>query len=113
MREPLRRGFSNQRARGLDARQVKGLGLLCGLYLALVTAPAGAAAPGLFCTAFVDVGVVDSATPVVQPHRTVVVRGERIEGVYPATHPVPSGCLRIAGRDRFLIPGLTDSHVHF
>jgi imidazolonepropionase-like amidohydrolase len=92
---------------------MKGLGSLCGLCLALVAAPVVAAAPGPACTAFVDVGVVDTAAPIVQLHRTVVVRGERIEGVYPATHVVPPRCLRIAGRDRFLIPGLTDSHVHF
>jgi len=91
---------------------MKGLGTLCGVVVALVARAAVAVAPDTTCTAFVDVAVVDSAAPVVQPHRTVVVRGERIDGDYPDPHPVQSACLRISGQGRFLVPGLTDSHVH-
>src|SRR5579885_406572 len=86
--------------------------LLRGTFLALIATPAVAGAPTTDCAAFVDVAVVDTAAPVVQPHRTVVVRGGTIDGVYAASHPVDSGCLRIAGEGRFLIPGLVDSHVH-
>ncbi|HZT03756.1 MAG TPA: amidohydrolase family protein [Steroidobacteraceae bacterium] len=85
---------------------------LCALALVIAVRPAAAAAPMTACTAFVDVSVVETSEPRVQSHRTVVVRSERIEGIYTASDPVPSTCLRIAGEGRFLIPGLTDSHLH-
>ena len=44
---------------------------------------------------------------------TVVVDGDRISRVGPATEtPAPEGAAIIDGRGRFLIPGLTDMHVH-
>lgn len=47
------------------------------------------------------------------PDRTVLVRSGRITAVGPrAGTPVPRGARRIDGRGRFLIPGLTDLHVH-
>lgn len=91
---------------------MKAFALLSSLVLILICRPANAAASVTACTGFVDVSVVDTAAPRIQSHRTVIVRGERIEGVFPAAHAIPSDCLRIAGQGRFLIPGLTDSHVH-
>src|SRR5258708_416707 len=73
--------------------------------------PAAPAAPG--CAAFVDVTVVAMDRERLAPHRTVLVRGDRIRAVAAVDSlAVPSGCTRIEGRHRFLIPGLTDSHVH-
>lgn len=86
--------------------------LLYGSALIATVAPAAAAPLTEACAGFVDVAVVDTTSPRIEPHRTVIVRGERIEGVYSASHPLPSSGLRIAGEGRFLIPGLTDSHVH-
>jgi imidazolonepropionase-like amidohydrolase len=48
------------------------------------------------------------------PHTTVVVEGDRIASVGPASAvKVPRGCERIDGQHRYLIPGLIDTHVHF
>jgi len=49
----------------------------------------------------------------VLPDQTVIVRDERIAWIGPsrAAH-VPGQCAVINGRNRYLIPGLVDSHVH-
>ncbi len=81
------------------------------LFLAfgLTSAPAG---PSRF--AIVGVSVVDVSAGTTLPDRTVVVAGDRIETVGPASGvAVPSGTVRIDGRGRFLMPGLIDAHVHF
>jgi len=45
---------------------------------------------------------------------TVVISGERIVAVGPrASTAVPAGAVRIDGKDKWLIPGLIDGHVHF
>ena len=62
------------------------------------------------CTAFVDVTVVDSDRPALDPHRTVEVRGDRILSV--GNGPASASCQKIDGQGRYLIPGLVDSHVH-
>src|SRR5258708_21594332 len=78
---------------------------------AAAIAPAAPAARG--CAAFVDVTVVAMDRERLAPHRTVLVHGDRIRAVAAVENlAVPSGCARIDGRHRFLIPGLTDSHVH-
>ncbi len=47
------------------------------------------------------------------PKQTVLVRGEAIALVGDATTlSVPSNALRIDGRGRYVMPGLTDAHVH-
>ncbi len=50
----------------------------------------------------------------IRPHSTVVVDGSRISGVGPtASTPPPKGAQVIDGAGKWLIPGLTDAHVHF
>jgi imidazolonepropionase-like amidohydrolase len=45
--------------------------------------------------------------------RTVVVRGDRIAAVAPSAElPVPAGVTAIDGTGKWLMPGLTDMHVH-
>jgi hypothetical protein len=63
--------------------------------------------------AFVDVNLVPMHVEGIVPHQTVVVRGDRIEAVG-ATEDVdvPPDAFVIQGRDRYLMPGLTDMHVH-
>lgn len=45
---------------------------------------------------------------------TVIVRGNRIERIGPEPNtPVPAGALRIDAKDKWVVPGLVDAHVHF
>ena len=73
-----------------------------------VSTPASGAIP----LAITDVTVVDVVTGRELPHRTVVVRGDRIAAVAPASRAVPRGVERISGRGQWLIPGLWDMHMH-
>ena len=70
------------------------------------------------CWTFVDVSVVhtDSAAANnsgIERHQTVLIRGNRIAEIASVSelHP-PKECALIDGRNRYLIPGLTDSHLH-
>ncbi len=59
-----------------------------------------------------DVTVIDATGAPARPHRTVAVRGNRIEGVYDGYRAGLSDVVRIDGKGKFLIPGLWDMHVH-
>jgi imidazolonepropionase-like amidohydrolase len=62
---------------------------------------------------FRDVTVITGAAAPPMPHTTVIVRGERIAAMGPASNTViPSGAQVIDGAGRYLIPGLIDLHVH-
>ena len=64
-------------------------------------------------TAFVDVTLVAMVDESELPHQTVVVRGDRIIAVGPLGEvEIPDDALRIDGRGQWLMPGLTDAHVH-
>src|SRR5262245_61024423 len=60
--------------------------------------------------ALVNANVVDVATGSVQRAATVVLRDGRIESI--GTGAVPAGVRTIDLRNRYLIPGLIDAHVH-
>ena len=63
--------------------------------------------------AFVDVNVIPMDSEVVLSGQTVLVHGDRIEAVGPVDQiAVPDGTFRIEGQGRYLMPGLTDMHVH-
>ena len=63
--------------------------------------------------AVTHVGVVDVEDGRVLPDRTVLVRGNRIVAMAPASDvAVPAAARVIDGRGRFLIPGLWDMHAH-
>jgi hypothetical protein len=82
------------------------------VFLALNTCGTAAAATRS-CTAFVDVTVVQVDRERELPHETVLVRDGRIAAIAPARKStLPARCFAIDGRDRYLIPGLIDSHVH-
>ena len=67
--------------------------------------------PGAF--AFVGVDLLPMDRPLVLRDQTVVVRGGRIEAVGPRSGtPVPKGARLIEGRGHYLVPGLSDVHVH-
>jgi imidazolonepropionase-like amidohydrolase len=73
----------------------------------------GASSPWLYIH---DVTVIDATGAGAQAHRSVIVRGNRIEGIVSSqelekTSPKRAGTW-IDGRGKFLIPGLWDMHVH-
>jgi hypothetical protein len=69
-----------------------------------------AAAPAI---AFVDVNVIPMDRQRVVAGQTVIVRGDRIEAVGPARSTgIPSGAVRIDGRNKYLMPGLAEMHAH-
>jgi len=79
---------------------------------AAAPAPARGAAAGT-PLAFVDVSVVPMDSSLVIPHQNVVIRGDRIEAIGPASSlKVPSGAQTVDGRGLWLMPGLIDMHVH-
>ncbi len=64
--------------------------------------------------AVVDVTVIDVVRGEALPHRTVLVDGEAIVAVGAVDDvEVPDGVEVIAGAGRFLMPGLSDMHVHY
>jgi hypothetical protein len=60
-----------------------------------------------------DVTLIDGSGGPPQPHSTVVVRDRTIQAVGPVRAiRIPKGARVIAGKGKFLIPGLWDMHVH-
>jgi len=80
--------------------------------------PAVPVAPASFVaqpgdTAFTDVSVVPMTSDGALAHHTVVVRGDRIVAIAPASAiTVPAGAKVIDGTGKWLMPGLADMHVH-
>jgi hypothetical protein len=63
--------------------------------------------------AFVDVTVIPLSDERLLEHQTVITRGVTIVELGPSNRVVaPADAIRIDGRNRFLIPGLGDAHVH-
>jgi imidazolonepropionase-like amidohydrolase len=87
--------------------------VLFGLSLAACTRPEAREPTSPDTTAFVGVTVVPMDAERLLPGQTVLVQGSVITAMGPAESvPVPAGARRIDGRGRFLMPGLTDMHVH-
>jgi imidazolonepropionase-like amidohydrolase len=64
--------------------------------------------------AFIDVNVISMNREEILKHQTVLTQHGLIVAMGPAVSiSVPSGTLRIAGAQRYLLPGLIDMHVHF
>ncbi|HEY0740304.1 MAG TPA: amidohydrolase family protein [Chryseosolibacter sp.] len=64
--------------------------------------------------AFVSVNIVPMTGPEVLKDQTVVVEEGKIIAIGPSKEiAVPEGTSRIEARNRYLMPGLTDFHVHF
>src|SRR5687767_177009 len=63
--------------------------------------------------AFVSVNVIPMDRERVEQQQTVIVRGDRIAAIgATANLPIPEGATVIDGAGRYLMPGLTDAHVH-
>ena len=64
-------------------------------------------------TAFVNVNVLPMDRERIDTDQTVLVRGDQIVSVgAPNEVPLPDGTRVIDGAGRYLVPGLTDAHVH-
>jgi imidazolonepropionase-like amidohydrolase len=82
------------------------------LSLLSVVTPAQAQAQAA-TVAFVDVNVIPMDKERVLQHQTVIVRNGVITDVGDARRiKIPAGAQRVDGAGKFLIPGLTDMHVH-
>ena len=91
----------------------RSLVVLVGLLSACGKDAAPPAPPAAATAAFVDVTVVAMDTESALPHQTVLVNGDTIVAIGPVDRTaVPAGAERIDGKDRWLIPGLFDAHVH-
>jgi len=63
--------------------------------------------------AFIDVNLIPMDKERVVPHQTVIVRNGVIAEIGDVSRvKIPAGTQRIDGTDKYLIPGLTDMHVH-
>ena len=60
--------------------------------------------------AFINVHLISMDREGADRGQTVVVRGDRIVAIGPSTPP--TGAILVDGTGRYLLPGLTDSHVH-
>ena len=84
--------------------------LLLFLLSVFVTAPAQTQ---IGTVAFVDVNVIPMDKERVLQHQTVIVRNGVISEIGDARRiKIPASAQRIDGTGKFLIPGLTDMHVH-
>jgi imidazolonepropionase-like amidohydrolase len=85
--------------------------LLCATLLG--PGPAGEPADQEPITAFVNVTVIPMDRERSLPNQTVVVRGDRIVEIGPASRvKVPEGGTRVDGRGKYLVPGLAEMHAH-
>ena len=58
-----------------------------------------------------EVNIVDVKEGKILPAQTVIIQGNRIQKIGPKL-PTPSGAQVISAKDKYLIPGLWDMHVH-
>jgi imidazolonepropionase-like amidohydrolase len=87
--------------------------LAVSILLTLLASVGQTAAPPANTTAFVGVNVIPMDRERVLTDQTVIVRDGVIAEIGDAKKVrVPGGAQRIDGRGKFLIPGLTDMHVH-
>ena len=80
-----------------------GMGLFCCTVVAQDTAPP---------LAITHVTIIDTETGSLQPNVTVLISKGRIESIQRAGVAIPRNVRRIDGTGKFLIPGLSDMHVH-
>jgi hypothetical protein len=88
---------------------------LPGALLLSLLAPGPACAPAASdaTLAITHVTIVDGTSPTPRADQTVLIRGNRIVAVGPASSTrLPASARTIDGEGKFLIPGLWDMHVH-
>jgi len=100
-------------SRGATVIEVSGTGPWGITFVDPSKAPAAAAPPPAPPRAITNVTIIDVRTGTAVPDQNVVVLGERIAAVGPASAtPVPANAQILDGRGRYLMPGLWDMHVH-
>ncbi|HEX9979153.1 MAG TPA: amidohydrolase family protein [Flavobacterium sp.] len=60
-----------------------------------------------------NVTVVDVERQRLIPNQTVTIVGDLISDIKPANTKIPSNAVVIDAKGKFLLPGLTDAHIHF
>ncbi len=69
---------------------------------------------GTFAQTYItNVTVADVENMKLLEGKTVIIEGDKIGGIYPATIKIPGTAHIVDGRGKFLFPGLVDAHVHF
>jgi imidazolonepropionase-like amidohydrolase len=87
--------------------------ILAGLTALVASAQTKNAVKPAEAIAFVHVGVIPMDREVVLPDQTVLVTEGKIVAVGPAEKiKIPQGASKIDATGKYLIPGLTDAHVH-
>jgi imidazolonepropionase-like amidohydrolase len=93
------------------------LRLLPTILLALLATAAQAKGPGdgmVYITGVTVVHPEREGAAALEPHSTVIIRGDRIQSVMQnVTLELPQGATVINGYGKYLIPGIVDAHVHF
>jgi imidazolonepropionase-like amidohydrolase len=93
------------------------LRLLPTILLALLATATHAKSPGdgmVYITGVTVVHPEREGTAALEPHSTVIIRGDRIQSVMQnVTLELPQGATVINGYGKYLIPGIVDAHVHF
>ncbi|REL29319.1 amidohydrolase family protein [Thalassotalea euphylliae] len=102
-------------------KQVLGYGLLACFYCSAFSSSVSAASTHISSASLPDVDLVIEGTTIISPidkhqisvkaNHWVAIEGNRISQIGSLTKP-PKAKLVIDGSDQYLIPGLTDSHVH-
>src|SRR5438874_8612864 len=84
-----------------------------GVLVWVLPAPVLAQGPQPMTVAFTNVNVIPLDQEGVKQDRTVLVRGDRIVSIGSTYEvKVPSDAVVIDGAGQYLVPGLTDAHVH-
>lgn len=69
---------------------------------------------GICQTYITDVTIIDVDKQKLVPHQTVTIRNDIITGISSTSKTqIPQGAEVINGSGKYLLPGLTDAHVHF
>src|SRR5262249_42878616 len=82
------------------------------LVLTLLASSAMAGNPHPKCFVFTNVNVISMAEKETLTNQIVLVQHGLIRSIEPAPSKSRGGCLQIDGSGKYLIPGLTDMHVH-
>lgn len=62
--------------------------------------------------ALVDVNLIDGTGGPVREGVTILIRGDRIEGILDPGQPLPDTAQQLDLGGRYVMPGLIDAHVH-
>jgi dolichol kinase len=97
----------------MSFKRACGAALRAGVLVWVLPAPVLAQGPQPMTVAFTNVNVIPLDHEGVKQDRTVLVRGDRIVSVGSRYEvKAPSDALVIDGAGQYLVPGLTDAHVH-